>query len=96
MYKIFNTYINICFNNYKYYIINNFEKLLEKKESLKSISTISTLILIMIDIYIKLTRFLNANILEILYNLNKKIKKRLVIIKRICKRLIFNSYISLN
>lgn len=50
----------------------------------------------MIDIYIKLTKFLNTNILEILYDLNKKIKKRLVIIKRICKRLIFNSYVSLD
>lgn len=46
--------------------------------------------------YIKLTRFLEVNALKIMFDIDKKILEKLVIIKKICAKLIFSKYISLD
>lgn len=95
MYKIFNACIEISSNSYKYYITNNFEQLIKKK-SLKIIFIIITPILTTIDMHIRLTEFLKADVPKIMFDIDKKVLKKLVIIKKICAKLIFDKCVSLN
>lgn len=85
------------FNNYKYYITNYFKRLIEKKENLEiSISIRIILILTITSIYIQLTKFLKVDILKILFNIDRKILKKIVVIKKIWTNLIFSKCIRLN
>ena len=77
-YRIFNTYIGIVFNIYKYYITNDFKKLLMKKNNSENISMIITPILVRIEMHIKLTGFLDNNASYIVFNPNKKIQERFI------------------
>lgn len=54
-------------------------------------------ILIIINIYIRLTRFLENGIADIIYDINKKIQKNyLIYFKKISAKLIFSKCTSLN
>lgn len=81
--------MNISFNNYRYYFINDFEKMLKKKKSSENISTITTLILVIINMHIELNKFLDTDIPKIIFNQDKKIEKKLVIIKKNLQKKIY-------
>lgn len=78
MYKIFNVCLSLTFNSYKQHIINNFEKLLKKKDGLENISIIITLILIKIRMHIRSTRFLDNSAPNVMFSLDGKIQKESV------------------
>lgn len=59
------------------------------------VSIIMTIILTTIDIYIKPTEFLKAGIFVIIFDTNRRILKKLVIIQNIYTELLFSKYISL-
>lgn len=59
-------------NSYRYQTINNFKKLLDKKD-IKNTSIIIILILINISMYIRPIKFLENNAPKIVYDINKKI-----------------------
>lgn len=56
---------------------------------------IITPILITIGIYIRLNWFLKISMAKLIFNIDRKILKRLVIIKKISIKLIFSKYIDL-
>lgn len=53
-------------------------------------------ILIIMSMDIRLTKFLKAGILKIVFNIDRKILERLVFIKKIYTKVIVNRYINLN
>lgn len=89
IYKIFYIYSRISFNKYKYHTTNNFERLIEE-ESLKITFIIKTLILTIIGICIGPTRISEADAPEVIFDTDGKIQERLVIIEKICAKLIFS------
>lgn len=90
-----NVCIRVFFDSYRHYTTNNFERLIEKK-SLKIIYIITNSILITIGIHIRSTRFLEANVFKIMFDIDKKILEKLVIIEKICAKLIFGRCVGLN
>lgn len=92
---IFNVCIRVFSNSYIHHTTNNFEWLIEKK-GLEITFIIMTLILTMIGMHITSTRFLEACAIKVVFNIDRKIPKRFVTIKKICAKLIFAKYISLD
>lgn len=76
MYKIFNVNIKVFSDSYKHHITNNFKQLIEKKEDLKIISIITTLIVIIININIRPIKFLEASRFELMFDTDKKILEK--------------------
>ena len=60
--------MDIAFIIYKQHIYNSFQKLLKEKNSSKNISIRTTLILDSTGIYIGPTKFLNADISEMVFS----------------------------
>lgn len=79
--KILNVYIAISSNSYRDNISNNFKKLIKEKKGLSINSIITTLILTITSIYIRLTKFLKANAPKMAFDIDKKILEKLLIIK---------------
>ena len=93
--NVLNVRIGVSSDSYKYHTTNNFKQLIEKKGSeITSIITIP--ILITIGIYIGPTEFLESGTPEVVFDIDKKILERLVIVEKICAKLIFGRYISLD
>lgn len=95
MHKILNIYIGVFSDSYRHHITNNFKWLIEK-ESLKIIVIITTLILTIIILHIEPTKFLKAGMPEMIFYINTKILEELIIIEKICTKLIFSGCVSLN
>lgn len=70
--------------------------MIEEKNGLEIISIITTLILTTIGIHIKSTRFLEVGVSEMVFNTDRKILEELVIIEKICTKLIFGRCVSLD
>ena len=69
--------------------------MIKKKKNSKMTCIIITPILITIGIYIRLNWFLKISMAKLIFNIDRKILKRLVIIKKISIKLIFSKYIDL-
>lgn len=95
IYKIFNVYIGVFSDSYRHHTTNNFKWLIEK-ESLEIIFIITTLIFTIIILHIGPTKFLEAGMPEIIFYTNAKILEELVIVEKICAKLIFSRCVSLN
>ena len=95
VYRILNVRIGVSFDSYRHYITNNFEQLIEEK-GLEIISIITTPILVTIGIHIGSTGFLEADVPEMVFNIDGKIVKRLVIVEGVCAKLIFSRCVGLN
>lgn len=78
-YKIFNAYVGVFFDSYKHQTTNNFERLLEA-EGVENNFIIMTPILIRIYIYIGPNGFLEDSALEVVFSIDRKIQKGLVIV----------------
>ena len=94
-YKVLNVCIKVSSNGYRYYITNDFERLIEQKGS-EIISIIITPILTIIGMHIGPTGFLEVGMPEIVFDIDKKILEELVIIKEIFTKLIFGRCVGLN
>lgn len=79
VHRLFNACIRVTSNSYCYQTNNNFEKFQDLKD-VENNSPITILILIAIPIYIMLIKFLKNNASKIKYNLDKTIRKRLIIV----------------
>ena len=71
--KIFNADIGVASDGYKYYIINDFKKLLKVKNGLKNTLMITSQILVKIGIYNDSTGSLDNSALDIMISPDKKI-----------------------
>lgn len=91
--KILNLCIRVSSNSYRYHTTSNFEQLIEKEESSKIPSIITTPILITISIYIGPTEFLKGDPPKVLFDIEVKILEELVIVKEIWAKLIFGRYV---
>lgn len=80
IYKIFNICIRVSSNSYKYQITNHFKMLLNE-DGTKNTSIIIIPILVNTFIHIQSTEFLKNNTPTIIFGINKKIWKRLIIIR---------------
>lgn len=87
--------MRVSSNSYKYHTTNNFERLIEK-EGMKITSIITTLILTTIGIHIGPTGFLQAGAPEVVFDTNRRILEGLVIIEKICAKLIFGRCVGLD
>lgn len=92
--KALNVCIRVFSDSYKYYMTNNFERLIEEEGS-KITSIITTPILTTISIHIGLIGFVKAKAPEMVFDTNKKILEELVIIKKICGKQIFAKCVGL-
>lgn len=96
MYKILNLYIWLSSNSYRHYTTNNIKRLIEEQKVLGITYIITTLILTIIDIYTRLTGYLETGALEVVFDTDGKILEQLVIVEEICAKLIFSQYVVLD
>lgn len=95
LHRILNVYNGVSFNSYKYHTTNNFGRLIEEEGS-EITSIINTLIFSTISMHIGLIGFLEADVLEVMFNIDKRIPEGLVIVEKICAKLVFGRYIDLD
>lgn len=96
MFKLFNVLIRVSSNNYRYHTSNNFEQLIDKKGGLEFISIITNPILTTIGINIGQTGFFKASVSKVVFDKDRRILKGLVIIEKICAKLIFDKSFDFN
>lgn len=90
---ILNTCILASSHSYKHHITKYFERLPEEKDF--EIFFIINFILKTIVLHIRLTWLLKTSTSKLVFNINGKILEKLIIIKKIYIKLIFQLYVSL-
>lgn len=94
--RILNVCIGVSFDSYWHHISNKFARLIDEKEGLEIPFIIMTPILTTIGMYIRLTRFWEAGRLEVVFDIDRKFLKELVIIEGIFAKLIFGKCVGQN
>lgn len=95
VYRILKIYSEVSFNSYRYHTTNNFGRLIEEEGS-EITFLINTLIFSTIGMHIGPSGFLKADVLEVMFNIDKTIPKELIIVEKICAKLVVSRCINLD